>query len=167
MMESYGAIGPIALIGEQPARINPWNVRWRTLRLSSALAQTFIRVRKDAYENRISLPKAHSCRALHPFRACWGRAGSRSGANANNSGDGAVARRLNDDRASRKSVDRIQVAAEHTAEHQLRYRPRDRSRLSSRPERSDRCARHTPLGDRGPDSRNRQCRIYLCTAMGA
>jgi hypothetical protein len=42
-----------------------------------------------------------------------------------------------------------------------------RSRLSSRPERFDRRARYTPLGDRGPDSRNRQCRIYLCTAMGA
>src|SRR5580700_1116959 len=124
MMESYGAIGPIALIGEQPARINPWNAQRRTLRLSSALSQTFIRVRKDAYEDRIFPPKAHSRCLLHLFRACWVRTGS--GANANNPDGRTVAGRLHNDRASRKSVDRLRVAAEHRTEQQPRPRPRDR-----------------------------------------
>src|SRR5580698_9819470 len=116
MMESYGAIGPIALIGEQPARINPWNGQRRTLRLSSALSQTFIRVRKDAYDERIFPPKSHRRCLLHPFRAGRARTGSRSGANANNPDDRAVAGSLHNDRASRKSVDRVQVGTERGAE---------------------------------------------------
>src|ERR1700683_4960674 len=109
MVESYSAIGLIALIGEPPVRINPWNRHGRTLRLSSALSQTIVGAHKDVRADKICRPKARSLYPLPPPRTGWGHASGRSHPTASEPDSLAVARRLNNDRASGKSVDGIQV----------------------------------------------------------
>src|SRR5579862_126457 len=133
----------------------------------SRFIQTFIRVRKHAYEDKFFPPKV-SCRC--PLRAPYadcGHAGSRPGRTTNNPSRLTSAGGLHNNRASGKSLDGIQVAAGHDAKHRPFHCPRYRSRVSRGPNWFHGRARHTSLGDQGSCSRNRQRRVHLRAAVGA